>query len=170
MKKVSRPLIFLFVLLLALAGCDSNSRSGGAGDKDIFQYKNSYVGDNSAIGSILGMLPQSDRLKQFSLSTAEKPYRITVQYNEAASPMSESEIRETVIFNATFLFALVRNVDQVHLELEGQSYLITREQLQNWYGKDLDQFENEQDLRNLTQEFIPDTDKVEQLFAKLQQQ
>ncbi|MGG3836427.1 DUF4825 domain-containing protein [Paenibacillus thiaminolyticus] len=168
MKKVSRPLIFLFVLLLALAGCDSNSRS--AGDKDIFQYKNSYVGDNSAIGSILGMLPQSDRLKQFSLSTAEKPYRITVQYNEAASPMSESEIRESVIFNATFLFALVRNVDQVHLELEGQSYLITREQLQSWYGKDLDQFENEQDLRNLTQEFIPDKEKVDQLFAKLQQQ
>ncbi|CAH8705030.1 DUF4825 domain-containing protein [Paenibacillus thiaminolyticus] len=168
--KVSRPFIFLFVLLLTLAGCDSNSRSAGAGDKDIFQYKNSYVGDNSAIGSILGMLPQSDRLKQFSLNTAEKPYRITVQYNEAASPMSESEIRETVIFNATFLFALVQNVDQVHLELEGQSYLITREQLQSWYGKELDQFENEQDLRKLTQEFVPDKDKVDQLFAKLQQQ
>lgn len=168
--KVSRPFIFLFVLLLTLAGCDSNSRSAGAGDKDIFQYKDSYVGDNSAIGSILGMLPQSDRLKQFSLSTADKPYRITVQYNEAASPMSESEIRETVIFNATFLFALVQNVDQVHLELEGQSYLITREQLQSWYGKELDQFENEQDLRNLTQEFIPDKGKVDQLFTKLQQQ
>ncbi|RJG26558.1 DUF4825 domain-containing protein [Paenibacillus thiaminolyticus] len=168
--KVSRLLIFLFVLLLTLAGCDSNSRSAGAVDKDIFQYKNSYIGDNSAIGSILGILPQSDRLKQFSLSTAEKPYRITLQYNEAASPMSESEIRETVIFNATFLFALVQNVDQVHLELEGQSYLITREQLQSWYGKELDQFENEQDLRNLTQEFIPDKDKVDQLFAKLQQQ
>ncbi|MGG4393672.1 DUF4825 domain-containing protein [Paenibacillus thiaminolyticus] len=168
--KVSRLLFFLFVLLLTLAGCDSNSRSAGSGDKDIFQFKDSYVGDNSAIGSILGMLPQSDRLKQFSLSTAEKPYRITVQYNEAASPMSESEIRETVIFNATFLFALVRNVDQVHLDLEGQSYLITREQLQSWYGKELDQFENEQDLRNLTQEFIPDKGKVDQLFAKLQQQ
>ncbi|WCF08619.1 DUF4825 domain-containing protein [Paenibacillus thiaminolyticus] len=168
--KVSRLFIFLFVLLLTLAGCDSNSRSAGAGDKDIFQYKNSYVGDNTAIGSILGMLPQSDRLKQFSLSTTEKPYRITVQYNEAASPMSESEIRETVIFNATFLFALVQNVDQVHLELEGQSYLLTREQLQSWYGKELDQFENEQDLRKLTQEFIPDKDKVDQLFAKLQQQ
>ena len=168
--KVSRLLIFLFVLLLTLAGCDSNSRSAGSEDKDIFQYKDSYVGDNSAIGSILGMLPQSARLKQFSLSTAEKPYRITVQYNEAASPMSESEIRETVIFNATFLFALVRNVDQVHLDLEGQSYLITREQLQSWYGKELDQFENERDLRNLTQEFIPDKGKVDQLFAKLQQQ
>ncbi|WII37874.1 DUF4825 domain-containing protein [Paenibacillus thiaminolyticus] len=168
--KVSRLFIFLFVLLLTLAGCDSNSRSAGAGDKDIFQYKNSYVGDNTAIGSILGMLPQSDRLKQFSLSTTEKPYRITVQYHEAASPMSESEIRETVIFNATFLFALVQNVDQVHLELKGQSYLLTREQLQSWYGKELDQFENEQDLRKLTQEFIPDKDKVDQLFAKLQQQ
>lgn len=168
--EVSRPLILLFVLLLALVGCDSNSRNADAGDKDIFKYKNSYVGDNSAVGNILGMLPQGGRLKQFSLGTTEKPYRITAQYNEAASPMSKSEIRETVIFNATFLFTLVKNVDQIRLELEGQSYLITREQLQSWYGKDLDQFKNEQDLRNLTQEFIPDKGKVNQLFAKLLQQ
>ncbi|MED4729900.1 DUF4825 domain-containing protein [Aneurinibacillus migulanus] len=52
---------------------DTKSKSRGKKDtnKGIFQYKNSYIGSNSAVGNILNRLLSDDQLKQFSLEYRE---------------------------------------------------------------------------------------------------
>ena len=49
---------------------------------------------------------------------------------------SEQNYKKTAIYNATFLFALVQNVDWITFNFGNQEYKITKENLQNWYGED----------------------------------
>lgn len=135
-------------------------------NKDIFQYKNSYIGDNSAVGNILNRLPSNDQLTQFSLETKEEPYGMIVQYKDTDPPMTEEVIRETIIYNSTFIFALVSNAERIKIAFDNRMYLITREELQEWYGKELGQISNEQDLKKLTQDYIQDKSKLNQFFIK----
>lgn len=55
---------------------------------DLLKYKGSYVGNNSAVGSILSMLPGHDYMASFSLETEQKPYGIAVNYQPKQSVSS----------------------------------------------------------------------------------
>jgi hypothetical protein len=168
MKIVARYIFLLFLSLLLLNGCSSSNNNMRVGEdstnKDIFEYKNSYIGDNSAVGNILHRLQSDDQLEQFSLETKEKPYGMVVQYKGTVPSMSEEAKRETIIYNSTFIFALVSNVERIKIAFDNQIYLITREKLQDWYGKPLGQFSNEMDLRKLTQAYLQDKSKLNSFF------
>lgn len=163
MRIVTKSIFFSFIILLFLNGCSS---SNYVSDQGIFQYKDSYIGDNSAVGNILNRLPCNGQMEQFSLETNEKPYGMAVQYKDSEPPMTEEEIKETIIYNSTFMFALVTNVERIKIAFDNRMYLITREELQAWYGKELGQFSNEQDLRKLTQDYIQDKNKLSQFMLK----
>ncbi|WP_430735723.1 DUF4825 domain-containing protein [Metabacillus halosaccharovorans] len=45
--------MFTALLLILISGCN-------ASDEDIFQYKDSYVGDNNAVSHILSTLPSNE--------------------------------------------------------------------------------------------------------------
>ncbi|WP_228275784.1 DUF4825 domain-containing protein [Gracilibacillus oryzae] len=79
----------------------------------MFQYKNSYVGDNSAVGNIVNELAHSKELNQISLQTKTEPYGITLEYNDIDAEQVEEEMKHMVISNATFLFALIKNADWI---------------------------------------------------------
>ncbi|WP_308162265.1 DUF4825 domain-containing protein [Bacillus sp. ISL-18] len=107
MKKVTRSIIFSRFLMLLISGCSTNVSS----KQGIFQYKGSYVGDNSAVGNIVKSLPHSTELKQISLQTKKEPYGITLDYKEINSTMVEKEMKKTAMYNSTFIFALIKNVE-----------------------------------------------------------
>lgn len=60
---------------MIVSGCSKVS------EEDIFKYKNSYVGDNSAVGNIINQLQGAEHLEIFELETKEKPYGITLDYD-----------------------------------------------------------------------------------------
>ena len=66
-------LFFSLLVLLLLSGCNSNDRNI---NNDIFQFKDSFVGDNSAVGNIVNQLPGAEKLNGFELKTNEEPYGI----------------------------------------------------------------------------------------------
>ncbi|WP_339214856.1 DUF4825 domain-containing protein [Solibacillus sp. FSL W8-0372] len=148
----------LFVLIV-LSGCSQNADSKA----DIFQYKDSYVGDNSAVGNIVNQLNYSNELKQISLHTKEQPYGITLEYNDITA---DKEIKETVIANATYLFALIQNVDWIAFKFPANEFTVTKTEIQHWYNNKLDGFENEEDLKNLIKEHLNSEDSVNQFFSK----
>lgn len=137
--------------MLFLSGC--NSSDTNVDNDDIFQFKDSFVGDNSAVGNIANQLPGAEHLNGFELKTNEEPYGINLYYDWIESLQ---EYKETVIYNATFLFALVQNVDWITFYFENHEYTITKEKLQAWYGKELSEVQNEDELRSLIQEHIED--------------
>ena len=58
--------MILFICLLTLVGCGKSD--------SLLNYKNSYIGDNSAVGNILSLLPVNLQDYTFSLQTASEPY------------------------------------------------------------------------------------------------
>ncbi|PEJ46695.1 DUF4825 domain-containing protein [Bacillus sp. AFS002410] len=157
MSKIFKQIIPLLFILLVLSSCALSQSS----NMDIFQYKNSYLGNNSAVGNIIKQLPNNKEFKKMTLQTKQKPFGMTVSYeNISVNP------KNIVINNATFLFALIKNVEWITFEFADKKYTLTRQQLNEWYGKDVRSYTNENDLEELIHTNLKDKDKVNQLFIK----
>ncbi|WP_336046562.1 DUF4825 domain-containing protein [Solibacillus ferritrahens] len=146
----------MLLVLNVLSGCSQNADSKA----DIFQYKNSYVGDNSAVGNIVNQLNHSNELKQISLHTKEQPYGITLEYNDITAKNADKEMKKTIIANATYLFALIQNVDWVTFKFSTNEFTVTKTEVQHWYNNNLDGLENEEDLKNLIKDYLNSEDSV----------
>ena len=150
-------LISYLTLLFLLTGCGSGSEA----NNDIFQYKGSYIGDNSAVGNIIHQLPEADSFKQVMLQTGQEPYGMQIQYGDI-----NGDIKSSTIINASYIFSLVKNVEWITFEYPNKKYTLTRTQLQQWYGEDLNEMTNEQDLKKLIQSKTNDQNKVNELLKK----
>ncbi|MED3961288.1 DUF4825 domain-containing protein [Niallia taxi] len=75
MQKLKMYLFASVTILLLLSGCNTKETN-----KDIFQYKDSNVGDNSAVGNIVYKLPGAQQLSGIELKTKEEPYGIILNY------------------------------------------------------------------------------------------
>lgn len=164
MKRVSRLLVFSLVLVFFLNGCNSTHVEG---TEDLFQYKDSYVGDSGAVGNILMQLPtpNGEQRKGIELKTKKEPYGIISNY--IASETTDNvklNYRELALYNATFVLGLVKNADWITFNFAEQSFYVTREDLESFYGKDIRQFSNEEELGMFIQEHLEDEDKVNQFL------
>ncbi|WP_332699415.1 DUF4825 domain-containing protein [Halalkalibacter lacteus] len=162
MWEMTKYICFSLLLLLFLNGCiPSNNVS-----EDIFQFKDSYVGDNNTVGSIVRQLPNGEHSEGFELKTKEEPFGMVLKYGDIEATMIDDAIKETVIYNATFIFALVKNADWITFDFGEQKHTLTKEELQDWYGKELASYTNEEDLSKVTQEYLEDESKINQFFEK----
>lgn len=143
---------------LILSGCDSNDQNI---NRDIFQYKDSFVGDNSAVGNITNQLPGAEHLKNFELKTKEEPYGIILNYDWTES---EQQYKESVINNATILFTLIQNVDWITFNSDILEFTIRKETIQEWYGEKLSEVQNEEELTEMIQKHLENENKVRELF------
>lgn len=159
-KRITIRIISLLSLMMLLTSCSQSAES----KTDLFQYKNSYVGDNSAVGNIVNELTYNNELNQISLETKKEPYGIILEYKDIDTNSIDKEMKETVITNSTFLFALIKNVDWITFKFPDKELSVTREKIQEWYNNKLDGFENEQDLKKLIQEHLKSEETVSEFF------
>ncbi|UOQ49940.1 DUF4825 domain-containing protein [Gracilibacillus caseinilyticus] len=164
MKSSTKYLLIFFLTVCVFTGCSTNKEVQS--QSNIFTYNNSLIGDNSAVISIIKHLQHNKEFKEISLQTKEEPYGMTITYNEIKATEIEKEYKETAIYNATFLFALIENAEWVTFDFGGENYQykITKEELQKWYGKLLSDFTNEEEIKNLVQKQLKDVNKINQLF------
>ncbi len=153
--------ILLIILFLSLISHFLNGCNSTAVDKDIFEFKDTYVGDNSSVGNIVNQLPNGELIKEFELKTKDEPYGIILSYEEMKL---EDKEKETVVYNSTFLFALVQNLDWISFNFNSQDYKITKEALQDWYGEELQNYTSEDELKELIELNIRNESKVNKLF------
>ncbi|MFD1739207.1 DUF4825 domain-containing protein [Bacillus salitolerans] len=152
------------VIVLFISGCNSSTIDE---ELDIFQYKNSYVGDNGAVGKITRQLPNpnGEQLNGLELKTTEELYGIILNYSQVETNDSiEIDYNELALTNATLILALVTNADWVQFNFVEKELIVTREELQNLYGKDIRQFNDEEKLRNFIQEQLENEHKVNEFF------
>lgn len=159
MTKTIKIFSFSLLILLFLNGCNSTNSN-----VDIFEFKGSYVGDNSAVGNIISQLPNGEDLKDFELKTKEEPYGMILNYDEIEAEEVEKEYKETAIYNATFLFALVQNTEWVRFNFEDQDYQLTKKSLEDWYEEELSAYSSEDELSKLTGQYLADEYKVNDLL------
>lgn len=156
MKRMFKLVSFFMLAILILSGCNTKNE-----EEDVFKFRDSYIGDNSAVGSIVNQLQEAEHFKVFELETKEQPYGIILNYDWSAP---EQDYKKAAIYNATFLFTLVRNADWTTFNFDNQEYKLTREDLQGWYGEDLSNLKNENETKELTEKYLEDENKINQLF------
>ena len=156
MKKRLKLLSCSLLVISVASGCNTKTS-----EEDLFQYKNAYVCDNSAVINIVNNSMQSDNFKGLELKTKETPYGIILNYDGSES---EKNDKKTVIYNATYLFALIQNAEWITFNFDNQEYKITREALIKWYGEDFSTLQSEKELKTLIQNNWEDEYRVNQLF------
>jgi len=142
-------------------GCSQSSDS----EMDLFQYKGSYVGDNSAVGNIVNNLAHNEELIQIALETTTEPYGMILKYKDLNMEREDKNLKEIVISNSTFIFTLIENVDWITFQFPDEEFTVTKEKLQEWYNNKLDQLDSEQEVKKLIQEKLKSDDDVNHLFT-----
>lgn len=150
-----KSLFCLLSVLIVLSACN-----GKEAENDIFQYKDSYVGDNSVVGNILSH--SLVNYNGFELKTDEEPYGIIV--NNVKSE-SQEKYKETVIVSATYLFTLVHNVDWITFQSDFGEYTLQRANVEEAYGKKLSDVESEEELSELINALLKDKNKVNHVVS-----
>lgn len=171
MKKILILIVVSFFIVSLLFGCQvekdgdneiTKEKVGGiiseVNIEKLLQYKDSYVGDNSAVGGIIDNLPGMST-KGFALGTSSQPYSIEVNYGlrensrisieEFDEYWNEENTKKIFLNNATTFFILVKNVDKIHFNLHTsnkQSFDVSREDLEKFWGKDLRKYADDRDL------------------------
>ena len=159
-----KALYFMFIvfLLLVITGCNNGNVSG----EDVFLYKDSFVGDNSAVGAIITQLPFKEYYKEFALETKEEPYGILLDYDiDAESPeLNDENMKELALCNSTYLFALVKNAEWFQYDFGKQNLKVNKRELEKWYGKELSSIPNEKELKSLLQTHLSDKNEITRYF------
>lgn len=99
--------------------------------KELWNARTKYVGDNSAVGTLIGLLPVPTGMQydHFELQTTSPPYKVTLVYSVPTQLLSEynsgsSAASDTFQANALFLLALIDNADEVQVTLTDGSQKI----------------------------------------------
>lgn len=106
---------------LALNPKSEETSSGYA--ESLWAHRTSYIGDNSAVGNIIGALnfPEGTAYDSFELNTSERPYALTVHLKTDTETRNyySGAIYETPFqVNACILFSLIENADYVTFTLD----------------------------------------------------
>ncbi len=89
----------------------------------LWEHRTPYIGDNSAVGNLLGALEVPDELQIVSegmeLETSRHPYRLIIRYH-AENPEGQVILSEDSVWiyrNMALLFPLIENVDIIETQI-----------------------------------------------------
>ena len=171
----------LLIIFSFLTSCESNNVSNTNNIQQInltnlIKYKDSDVGNNSAVFNILSNLPGALYVKQISLETKNPPFGISVDYglrhdtNVKESDLneywSEKNTKKIFLINATTLFVLIKNVSTINFNINNQSVSISRKDLNTFYGRDLREYADKTSLweKEILEEAPNSDEKIEEFF------
>lgn len=123
-------LMLMFIVILS-TGCSNKDANDNQEKKDnlqqLLEHKETQLGNNSSVGSIISILPGGDMYKEFEIVDGNK---LKVVYGlKENSSISEEQftdywlnndtIKKNFLYNALAAFILIENLDEVQFELEG---------------------------------------------------
>jgi len=135
-------MLLVVVCVMVLFACSCNPASPGtnlsvriqyywnqltSGPQDtvdiLWENRTPYIGDNSAVGALLGALtvPKESGLVSggMELETSDRPYRLIIHYNADATDAKKMLDQENdwIYENMAILFALIDNVDMIETRI-----------------------------------------------------
>ena len=75
MKKLIRYLSYIILAVFILDGYNTKNPD------DLFQFKNSYIENNNAVGNMVNQLQAAELLSSFELETKKQAYNIILNYD-----------------------------------------------------------------------------------------
>ncbi|HJB00627.1 MAG TPA: DUF4825 domain-containing protein, partial [Candidatus Mediterraneibacter merdavium] len=96
-----------------------------SGIANIIKYQNSYIGDNSNTGALIGSLPLSEYGYVFEIHSQDCGLTIDYHFTDWYGN-DDLYIEKSMIYNSASVFALIENVQYINFNFSGSSYHITR--------------------------------------------
>lgn len=96
----------------------------------VLAYENDFMGNASNMNNLFNNLPLSNYKGMVELDS--ESFIFTVNYDTVGDD-------QTVIYNATAAFVLIKNLEVIEMRFTNRSYVITRENVEKWFGSNLDQ-------------------------------
>ncbi|MEH6942358.1 DUF4825 domain-containing protein [Bacillus sp. JJ722] len=182
MKRIIMMMCSVILCSVILMGCQSKKEETKENTvEELLVFKDSTIGDSSAVVNMSYLLPGGKYVKQVSLQTEQKPYGLTIDYGvkegtnikqEAFEDDWDDKVTErTFLNNATTYFILIENVDVVEFKLHTKalkSFKITRQEMNDFYGKDVREYADDKEAWNeeVLNNTVGDDAKVEKFFKK----
>lgn len=135
-----------------------------SGFKNIVQYKNKYIGNNSNTGNLIGSLPLSEYGFVFEIDS--KNLTLTIDYHITDWYINEDlYLEKSLLYNAVSIFSLIDNVEYIHFHFSGNSYTLDRNEIKLYpnYNK----IEQEDSFNQYVEKKMNDDVFVKQTFQKI---
>ena len=138
-----------------------------SGIENIIKYKNKYVGNNSNDSHLIDNLPLAEYGYVFEIDSIN--LGLTIDYHITDWYVNENHyLEKSLLYNSVSIFALIDNVEQITFNFSGNTYTVSRKQINELYpnfkdivDKDLNQDNFNKYLENKMNDnnFIEDTFK-----------
>ena len=130
MKNKKFEIIVLLILCVIFTACGKSQNS----EKNIYEYKTKYVGDNSKVINILSNLkyPKEASYNSVQILPEKEPYGILVKLNINSGKIPE---KNEFLKNSAVLFALIENLSFVKYTNISDDKIIaefTRDEIDNY--------------------------------------
>lgn len=179
---MKRTLAIISCIFVLTTGCSQKEEIKTINEtkvEDLQKYKETLVGNNSAISSIVNSLPGGSTYKEIELSDQSikvvygiKTDRENLNKDELNTYwLNDNNIENNFLYNATAIFILVKNVQKVTLELESEKYYsfsISREELIKELPHSLEEYVKNKKLweDDILNNLIMKKEKREEFFKK----
>lgn len=107
--------------------------------ENVIKYESLYMGDASNLGNLLNELPLSQYKNGIELDSDD--LTLLVDYNVNATELEE-KAKQTVIYNSTAAFALIENLQKLDLQFNDETYTVSRDRVERWFGTTLVDFKD----------------------------
>lgn len=128
----------------------------------ILKYENSYMGSAGNTINLINSLPMSEIPKKFQQDPEE--FRFTVNYEVAFREIGKERVERAILYNATAVFALIKNMEIIEFDFPDQTFTVTRERVNDWFGEDLSTFKDVKVFKEKVQQPIINGNHLDKWF------
>ena len=140
-----------------------------SGIDNIIQYKNKYVGNNSNDSHLIDNLPLAEYGYVFEIDS--KNLGLIIDYHITDWYVNEGHyLEKSLLYNSVSIFALIDNVEQITFNFSGNTYIVSRKQINELYPNFKDIVNNginQNNFNKYLESKINDNNFVEDTFKKI---
>jgi len=120
--------------------------------EDLSKYKEYYLSEGSEVVHLVKLLPIEYYIESVYTSRSGGTYDIKVYYiidDQGDSLWTDETLEKKILFNATMLFTIINNVDEIAFNITGEKkadYVLTREDVEALYPFKLQEFLDDKDV------------------------
>ena len=150
MKNKKLKIIISLIVCVIFTACGKSQNS----NKNIYEYKTKYVGDNSKVTNILSNLkyPKETSYNSVQILSEKEPYRVLVKLNINSGKIPE---KNEFLKNSAVLFALIENLSFVkYIDVSDDKIIaeFTRDEIDNYLKAEVNK--NAKEIGSSEKEFV----------------
>ncbi|MER2089585.1 MAG: DUF4825 domain-containing protein [Sporosarcina sp.] len=120
------------------------------------------MGNASNISALFQSLPLND--EKGTLEMDSEKFVLVVNYSSLENN-SERKVKQSVIYNTTAAFVLIKNLQKIEMRFPDESFIVLRNNIEKWFGTDLTEMKDPVQFKNNVQDPLKKNDLIEWLGA-----